>query len=105
MKTLTKKDIEAFRERGYHVARGVFDGDEIARLREGYDYILELAARTDLPDAILQGKDREVHIHLQTPGPMVGHRGCSVSAKSPVAFSHSSLRLKRFGIVRSFPRC
>jgi len=72
MKTLNPKEIEAFRERGYHVARGVFDRDEIARLREGYDYILELAARTDLPDAILQGKDREVHIHLQTPRPMVG---------------------------------
>ncbi|MXX12946.1 MAG: phytanoyl-CoA dioxygenase family protein [Gemmatimonadetes bacterium] len=72
MKTLNTKEVEAFRERGYHVARDVFDGDEIARLREGYDYILELAARTDLPDAILQGKDREVHIHLQTPRPMVG---------------------------------
>ena len=72
MKTLNAKEVEGFRERGYHIARGVFDGDEIARLREGYDYILELAARTDLPNAILQGKGREVHIHLQTPGPMVG---------------------------------
>ena len=72
MKTLNAKEVEGFRERGYHIARGVFDRDEIARLREGYDYILELAARTDLPDAILQGKGREVHIHLQTPAPMVG---------------------------------
>ena len=89
MKTLTKKDIETFRERGYPIARGVFDGDEIARLREGYDYILELAARTDLPDAILQGKDREMHIHLQTPGPMIGPEAVPVPAKSPVAFSYS----------------
>ena len=40
-----KKDVEAFRELGYHVARGVFGRDEITRLREGYDYILELASR------------------------------------------------------------
>ncbi len=72
MKTLSKKDVEAFREQGYHVARGVFGGDEIARLREGYDYILELASRTDLPDEILKGRRNDVHVHLQTPGPMAG---------------------------------
>ena len=104
MKTLTKKDIEAFRERGYHIARDVFDGDEIARLREGYDYILELAARTDLPDAILQGKDREVHIHLQTPRPMVGQRLFRICEKSSGLLSFIP-RLRRFGTVRSFPRC
>ena len=72
MTTLSGKDVEAFREQGYHVARGVFGRDEIARLREGYDYILELASRTDLPDEILNGRRRDVHIHLQTPGPMTG---------------------------------
>jgi len=72
MKTLSKQDVEGFREQGYHVARGVFDEGEIARLREGYDYILELAARTDLSEGILKGQGREVHIHLQTPEPMVG---------------------------------
>ena len=72
MKTMSIQDLETFKEEWYHVAREVFDQDEIARLREGYDYILELAARTDLSDQILQGKGREVHIHLQTPRPMVG---------------------------------
>ena len=72
MATLNRKDVEGFREHGYHVARGVFGRDEIARLREGYDYILELASRTDLPDEILNGRRRDVHIHLQTPGPMTG---------------------------------
>ena len=72
MKTLSKQDIEAFKKQGYHIARGVFDQDEIARLCEGYDYILELAARTDLPNTILQGKGCEVHIHLQTPEPVSG---------------------------------
>jgi len=70
--TLTKHDVETFREQGYFVARNVFDQNEIARLREGYDYILELAARTDLPDSVLQGKGGEVHIHLQTPKPKSG---------------------------------
>ena len=69
---LSKKDVEAFREQGYHVARGVFGRDEITRLREGYDYILELASRTDLPDEILKGRRNDVHIHLQTPGSMAG---------------------------------
>jgi ectoine hydroxylase-related dioxygenase (phytanoyl-CoA dioxygenase family) len=72
MKTLSKQDIEVFGEQGYHVACEIFDADEIARLREGYDYILELAARTDLSEDSLTGKGREVHIHLQTPEPMLG---------------------------------
>ncbi|MCE2441113.1 MAG: phytanoyl-CoA dioxygenase family protein [Candidatus Latescibacteria bacterium] len=72
MTTLSKNEVEAFRERGFHVARGVFGQDEIARLREGYDYIVELASRTDLPNEILNGRRNDVHIHLQTPGPMVG---------------------------------
>ena len=54
------------------MARGVFGRDEIARLREGYDYIMELASRTDLPEEILKGRRNDVHIHLQTPGPMTG---------------------------------
>jgi hypothetical protein len=72
MVTLGRADVQAFREQGYFVARGVFDEGEIARLREGYEYILELAARTDLPSSVLQGKGREVHVHLQTPEPMSG---------------------------------
>lgn len=72
MKTLDKQDVESFRTLGYHIARNVFDTGEIARLREGYDYILQLASRTDLPDHIRQGKGCEVHIHLQTPEPMAG---------------------------------
>lgn len=72
MKILNQKDLESFDELGYHVAREVFDADEIARLREGYDYVVELAARTDLSEDILKGKGREVHIHLQTPEPMLG---------------------------------
>lgn len=72
MKTLSEQDVEAFREQGYHVAHGVFGQDEIARLREGYDYILELASRTDLPEEVLNGRRNDVHIHLQTPGPMTG---------------------------------
>lgn len=72
MKTLSEQDVEAFREQGYHVARRVFRRDEIARLRDGYDYILELASRTDLSEEVLKGRRNDVHIHLQTPGPMAG---------------------------------
>ena len=72
MVTLSEADVSSFHAQGCHVARGVFDEREIERLREGYDYILEVAARTDLPEQILQGKGREVHIHLQTPEPMSG---------------------------------
>jgi hypothetical protein len=50
----------------------VFNQEEITRLRDGYDYIFELAARANLPDHILQGKGGEVHIHLQTPHPALG---------------------------------
>ncbi len=72
MKTLSDQDVEAFREQGYHVAHGVFGQDEIGHLREGYEYILELASRTDLPEEILKGRRNDVHIHLQTPRPMAG---------------------------------
>lgn len=72
MVTLADRDVRSFRELGYHVARGVFDDGEIERLRDGYDYILELAARADLPENVLRGKGGEVHIHLQTPEPLVG---------------------------------
>ena len=72
MKTLSPQDVESFNDLGYHIARGVFDEDEMVRLREGFAYILELAARTDLPDDILQGIGGEVHIHLQPSRPMTG---------------------------------
>ena len=72
MTRLSDAEVASFREVGYLVARGVFDEGEIARLREGFEYILELAARTDLTEEVLQGKGREVHIHLQTPEPMSG---------------------------------
>jgi hypothetical protein len=72
MKTLSAQDIASFRDQGYHVARGVFNGAELARLRDGFAYILELAARTNLPEDILQGKGGDVHIHLQPPQPMSG---------------------------------
>ena len=71
MKRLGARDVEAFKEQGFHIARGVFAQSEISRLRQGYAYIQELAARTDLPEDILQGKG-DVHIHLQTPEPMAG---------------------------------
>ena len=35
MTTLSEQDIQSFKEQGYHVARGVFDADEIRRLGEG----------------------------------------------------------------------
>ncbi len=72
MVTLSETDVASFRERGYFIARNVFDEGEIDRLREGYAYILELAARTDLPENVLHGKGSEVHVHLQTPEPMFG---------------------------------
>lgn len=72
MVTLSESEVTQFREQGYYVARGVFDEGEIERLREGYAYILELAARTDLPENVLRGKGCEVHVHLQTPEPMSG---------------------------------
>ena len=71
MTTLSNDDVKSFRELGYHVARSVFDSSEIARLEEGYDYILETAARDDLSEEVRKGKG-DVHIHLQTPEPMSG---------------------------------
>ncbi len=67
MHTLDRKEVAAFYERGFHVARGLFDHAEIARLRAGYDYILELAARADLSEDLLRGANGDVHIHLQPP--------------------------------------
>ena len=66
MKTLSPQDVASFRERGYHIARGVFARREVEHLRRGYAYILELAARADLPEDILRGAG-DVHIHLQAP--------------------------------------
>ncbi len=71
MKTLSQREIASFREQGYHVARGVFSGAEISRLRQGFAHIQELAARTDLSDEVLQGKG-DVHIHLQAPQDLSG---------------------------------
>lgn len=71
MQTLNKQAIESFREQGFHIARGVFNTAEIARLRTGFAHILALAARTDLPEQVLQGQG-DVHIHLQSPEPMTG---------------------------------
>lgn len=67
MYRLSQAEVDRFYERGFHVARGVFSDGEIARLREGYDYILELARRSDLPEDLLQGTNGDVHIHLQPP--------------------------------------
>jgi ectoine hydroxylase-related dioxygenase (phytanoyl-CoA dioxygenase family) len=72
MKTLSVKDVESFKEQGYLLVRGVFNQEEVTRLREGFNYILELAARTNLPENVLQGKGGEVHIHLQTPQSALG---------------------------------
>lgn len=69
MKTLSKKDIDSFKSQGYHVARGIFSTDELARLRTGFAHILTLASRSDLPRDILQGNG-EVHIHFQSPHPL-----------------------------------
>ena len=71
MQTLNKQDVESFRQRGFHIARGVFTADEIALLRTGFAHILELAARTDLGEDLLKGKG-DVHIHLQSPEPLSG---------------------------------
>ena len=67
MYTLSQTEVDLFYERGFHVARDVFSDGEIARLREGYDYILALAGRSDLPENLLQGTNSDVHIHLQPP--------------------------------------
>ncbi len=70
MHTLSKEDVAEFHARGFHVARGVFDEGELALLCTGYDYILELAARADLPEDVLKGINGDVHIHLQPPRDM-----------------------------------
>ena len=72
MRTLCKREIETFRDQGFLIVRKVFGADELARLNTGYDYILQLAARTDLPQDVLQGQNGEVHIHFQAPQPVRG---------------------------------
>ncbi len=67
MHALSGREVSEFYKRGFHIARSVFDDAEIDRLRAGYDYILELAARADLPEDMLQGVNGDVHIHLQPP--------------------------------------
>ncbi len=67
MHRLTDEDVHFFRDQGYLVQRGVFSADEIARLREGYDYITALVERGGIDEQYLTGKGREVHIHIQMP--------------------------------------
>lgn len=67
MATLTSAEVTHFREQGYLVKRGVFDADEIASLRTGYDYITELVAGSDATHDYLSAKGREVHLHVQAP--------------------------------------
>jgi hypothetical protein len=67
MVRLKSEEVEAFREQGYFVARGVFDASEVELLREGYDYITSLVARGGIDPQYLSGKGREVHIHVQAP--------------------------------------
>ena len=45
MYTLSQTEVDLFYERGFHVAQDVFSDGKIARLHEGYDYILALAGR------------------------------------------------------------
>jgi hypothetical protein len=65
--SLTEKQVGFFRDQGYFVARGVFDSAEIARLKEGYDYITSLVERGGIDPDYLTGKGCEVHIHIQAP--------------------------------------
>ena len=67
MHTLSQTEVDLFYERDFRVARDIFSDGEIARLREGYDYILALAVRSDLPEDLLQGTNGNIHIHLQPP--------------------------------------
>ncbi len=64
---LSKSDVDVFREQGYFVARGMFDQEEIGRLRDGFDYITSLVERGDIDPLYKSGKGREVHIHVQAP--------------------------------------
>lgn len=67
MTTLSGRDVSFFREQGYFVAHGVFDENEIARLKEGYDYLATRVAQGGIEPAYLTGKGPEVHIHIQAP--------------------------------------
>ena len=71
MQTLNKQDVDSFRQRGFHIVRGVFNTEEIDRLRTGFAHIQQLAARTDLCEEVLKGHG-DVHIHLQPPEPLSG---------------------------------
>lgn len=67
MQTLTDEEVHFFKDQGYLVKRAVFSDGEIARLREGYDYIIGLVAGGEIDQQYLTGKGREVHIHVQAP--------------------------------------
>ncbi len=71
MQTLNKQDVDSFRQRGFHIVRGVFNTDEIDRLRTGFAHIQQLAARTDLAEEVLKGQG-DVHIHLHHPEAISG---------------------------------
>ena len=64
---LSEAEVEAFRDQGYLVARGVFEKDEIERLKVGCDYLVSLVSRGGIDPDYLTGKGREVHIHVQAP--------------------------------------
>lgn len=65
MSTLNEEEVGFFRDKGYFVARGVFETSEISRLREGYDYVTSVVERGGIDPQYLTGKGCEVHIHLQ----------------------------------------
>jgi len=65
--TLSESEIQAFRENGFFVARGVFWEEEIDRLREGYEYVADLVAAGGIDACYLTGAGPEVHIHVQPP--------------------------------------
>lgn len=46
---------------------GVFDADEIGRLRDGYNYITGLVERGGIDEQYLTSKGPEVQIHIQAP--------------------------------------
>ena len=82
MQTLSKRDVDSFRLQGYHIARGVFGPDEIARLRTGFAHIQGLAARTNLCEEVLKG-------HGELVGPE--HPDCVVVKRRGVAVREAAL--------------
>jgi hypothetical protein len=63
---LSATEIKSFRDQGFLVKRATFDADEIASLREGFTYIESLVEEGGIDPQYLSGKDREVHIHIQS---------------------------------------